>query len=108
MTGAVRGPVQPAAPAGPPLDPQARRLLWRCRRGMKELDLLLAGYARATLADATAPQREEFAALLELPDPVLADCLLGGGMPPDPRFAPLVGRIRELCRSGPGAGISCR
>ena len=33
-----------------PLDAEQGRLAWRCRRGMKELDLLLTGYLQGSLA----------------------------------------------------------
>ena len=74
-------------------DPQSRRLLWRCRRGMKELDILLERFARAYLATATAQQRQTFERLLELPDPLLADYLLGHARPTDATLAALVSRI---------------
>jgi antitoxin CptB len=74
-----------------PSDPELRRLLWRCRRGLKELDLLLERFARGGLP---LPLRGRFALLLELPDPVLADYLLGGLEPAEPEMAQLVGAIR--------------
>jgi hypothetical protein len=40
------------------------------------------------------PLRGRFALLLELPDPVLADYLLGGLEPAEPEMAQLVGVIR--------------
>jgi len=50
------------------LRPCARaRLAWRCRRGMKELDLLLLGWLNGQYPGATAACREQFEALLELP-----------------------------------------
>jgi antitoxin CptB len=69
----------------------AGRMLWRCRRGMKELDVLLERYARGGLA---GTEQVSFEALLELPDPVLAGYLLAGDTPADPRMAQLVARIR--------------
>ena len=78
--------------ASPPATPG--RLLWRCRRGMKELDLLLERFARAHLGRATPGERARFEALLSLPDPVLADYLLGGASPEGPEMAHLVRRIR--------------
>ena len=39
------------------LDAQARRLLWRCRRGMKELDVMLERFAREALAHASPQER---------------------------------------------------
>ena len=75
-------------------DPEAGRLLWRCRRGMKELDLVLERFARATLPKASAAERGVLAELLELPDPVLAQYLLGDAAPGGAQLATLVTRIR--------------
>jgi antitoxin CptB len=71
-----------------------RRLLWHCRRGMKELDVLLERFALEVLPSASAQEREAFAELLELPDPALAGYLLGGEAPPQAHLAGLVRRIR--------------
>ena len=76
------------------LDAQARRLLWRCRRGMKELDLLLERFARKELPHAGPERRRTLAQLLELPDPLLVDYLLGQTIPPEPELAQLVLTIR--------------
>jgi antitoxin CptB len=75
-------------------DPDLRRALWRCRRGMKELDLLLERFARTRLAHSSAAERAQFEELLGLPDPLLADYLLGGLTPVGPGMAHLVTRIR--------------
>jgi antitoxin CptB len=75
------------------LDPEGRRLLWRCRRGMKELDVILDRFARAELPEASAEQRRTFARFLELPDPLLADYLLGYAIPPESELVELVRRI---------------
>jgi antitoxin CptB len=69
-------------------------MLWRCRRGMKELDLLLERFARGQLAAACAAERAEFEALLTLPDPELVAYLLGGVRPASPVREALVARIR--------------
>jgi antitoxin CptB len=76
------------------LDEEARRLLWRCRRGMKELDVLLERYVRSHLPEATGDQRQTLSALLELPDPLLADYLFGHATAAEPRLAGLVAAIR--------------
>jgi succinate dehydrogenase flavin-adding protein (antitoxin of CptAB toxin-antitoxin module) len=57
---------------------------------MKELDVLLGRYARERYASAPAGQRAAFEALLQLPDPQIADYLLGYGTPPDADLADLV------------------
>jgi antitoxin CptB len=81
-----------------PLPPAHRpRLTWRCRRGMRELDLLLAGWLERQFDRATEAQRGQFEALLELPDPQIAGYLLGGERPQAAELAALV----ESIRAGP-------
>ena len=82
---------------GVTLDAEARCLLWRCRRGMKELDVVLERYVGITLPGASGQERGELARLLELPDPELAGYLLGGRLPQDPGLAALIERILAFC-----------
>jgi antitoxin CptB len=89
-------PTDLQATVSPNLDLEARRLLWRCRRGMKELDVLLERFARRELPGSTSEQRDTLARFLELPDPTLVDYLLGQVIPPDPELAHLVQRIAGL------------
>src|ERR1700726_107222 len=81
------------APGGEFLDADARRLLWRCRRGMKELDVLLERFAKGMLPTASHEERRVFERLLQLPDPMLIDSLLGQVIPEDPELARLLQRI---------------
>ena len=77
------------------------RLLWRCRRGMKELDVILERFARQGLTRACAAERRAFERLLGLPDPLLAGYFLGEERPADPELRLLADRIRDLCHSPP-------
>jgi antitoxin CptB len=77
------------------------RLLWRCRRGMKELDVILERFARQGLTQASAAERRAFERLLGLPDPLLAGYFLGEERPADPELRLLADRIRDLCHSPP-------
>jgi antitoxin CptB len=80
---------------------ERRRLAWRCRRGMKELDVLLARFARTGLLRSSTAQRRVLATLLELPDPTLAAYLIGHERPHDPALARLVRRIiRDAAEPG--------
>jgi len=72
---------------------QLGRLLWRCRRGTKELDLLLERYVRREYSRATAAEQGAFAQLLDLPDPLLTDYLLGYATPDQLDVACVVTRI---------------
>lgn len=75
------------------MDREARALLWRCRRGMKELDVLLERYAAVALPRADAHERRLLARLLDCADPQLAGYFWGGQAPPEPEMAALVTRI---------------
>ena len=75
---------------------ELRKLEWRCRRGMKELDILLVRYVRKHLPGASSDERTAFAEFLELPDPDIARYLLAGDVPDDPRHAAL---CRALLRT---------
>jgi antitoxin CptB len=77
-----------------------RRLLWRCRRGMKELDIVLERYVRSHLSQASDQERSVLERLLELPDPVLADYLFGPALSVDPELGRLIAAIRT-----PGAPV---
>jgi antitoxin CptB len=74
-------------------DATRRRLAWRCRRGMQELDILLDRYLREQYESASNEERAAFAALLDLPDPLVARYLLGGVTPPDSALAMLMRRL---------------
>jgi len=69
------------------------RLRWRCRRGMKELDVLLSRWLDRRWPQADLARRRDFERFLEQPDPVLVDWLIGGGRPELPEFARLVDDI---------------
>lgn len=68
-------------------------LRWRCRRGMRELDLLLGDWLDRRWALARERQRESFEWLLAQPDGDLAHWLLGGGRPQRADHASLVDDI---------------
>jgi antitoxin CptB len=70
-------------------------LAWRCRRGIKELDLLLLRWLERYFEAATAEQRAGFAALLELPDPELACYLLGSERPDQAALRAAVAAVRS-------------
>lgn len=73
------------------------RLRWRARRGTRELDRLLGWWLDVRFASADVPCREDFDALLDMPDPQLWDWLTGQA-PPAPRFAAIIDEIRAAHR----------
>jgi antitoxin CptB len=72
------------------------RLAWRCRRGMKELDLVLTRYLHQHWPTAQAAERGTFEQILELPDPTLAAYLMGREIPADPSLLGLLEVLRGI------------
>jgi antitoxin CptB len=66
------------------------KLKWRCRRGMKELDVLLIRYLEQSYEQAPIAEQQTFQALLELPDMELYAYLLGQKTPTDGKLRALV------------------
>ena len=84
----------PGRAADDRIDPAtARRLRWRCRRGLIEVDLLLARFAAQDLAGLSHAEAAGLALLLEQPDSLLLEWLLGRERPP-PELADVIGRVR--------------
>ena len=53
------------------------KLLWRCRRGMKELDVLMQRYVEEKYFQSTDKQKAAFEQLLQMQDPDLYGLILG-------------------------------
>lgn len=62
-------------------------LRWRCRRGKKELDVLLGRFLERHLASLDATQRAALERLLTLEDDDLLDLTLGRAAPADANTA---------------------
>ena len=79
-------------------DPQGevRRLRWKCRRGMQELDVLLLRWLDRHYAAASESERGAFRLLLDTEDDRLWHWFLGHEHAPDADVDALVGRIRSL------------
>ncbi len=70
------------------------RLRWKCRRGMLELDLLLRAFINGGYAQLDAAQRARFDQLLDYPDALLLEWLMGRIRPTDKDVVQLVDKIR--------------
>lgn len=77
------------------IDREYNRLHWQCRRGMRELDLLLQGFLEQCHGSLDAATLEHFETLLDYPDAVLLEWLLGRQIPSDREVAQLVRHIRD-------------
>ncbi len=77
------------------------RLEWRCRRGIRELDLLLLTWLDERFDLTPALEQRVFLELLDLPDDELARLLLGRAASPIPAVNALAEKIRALPLSRP-------
>lgn len=71
------------------------RLAWQCRRGMRELDELLNSFLLQGYRSLDEAAQETFARLLEYPDVVLVELLMGRMSPADKDVACIVQKIRN-------------
>lgn len=72
------------------------RLRWLCRRGMKELDVIMSGYLERHYESASTADQDKFRVLLEMPDPDLYDLLLGRSEATDPELRQIIDVLRNM------------
>jgi antitoxin CptB len=83
-------------PESPALEARRRRLLFRAtHRGTQENDILLGGFIAPRIAAFTEPELDALEALLDLPDPDLADWLTGRRPIPPHADTPMLRRIQD-------------
>ena len=73
---------------------ELNRLRWQCRRGMRELDLMLLRFVEREYPGLDAGASAAFERLLGCPDALLLEWLLGRQIPSDKDVADVVRRIR--------------
>ena len=70
------------------------KLLWRCRRGVKELDVLFTRFVENHYDGLSAREKESFDKLLEIEDPEILGFMLYNDHPSDAGVANIVEKIR--------------
>lgn len=76
------------------LDPRRRRALVRSwRRGTREMDLVLGGFADAEIDRLSDDELDQYEALLEIPDTQLFKWVTGEAAVQPPHDTPLFARI---------------
>jgi antitoxin CptB len=74
------------------------RLRWLCRRGMKELDVIMTRYLEDCYANADEADQQGFNDLLEMPDPDLYSLLLGRQSCSNENAKNVIRSIRTMAR----------
>ena len=76
------------------------RLQWRCRRGIRELDLLLRRFLEQGYERLSHEDKRMFECLLDQNDPDLLAWLMGNSDPPQENTRRLVADIRATVLNG--------
>ena len=77
-------------------NPEIKRLRWRCRRGMRELDQLMLRYLDGRWSMADDRERNRFLQLLDTEDDMLWRWFMGRERPEDEALAQIINIITEL------------
>ncbi len=71
------------------------RLKMRCRRGMKELDVVFGTYLEHYYADADEQEKQRLNELLDMQDPLLFGMVLGLDPVPE-QYENLIQKLRQV------------
>ncbi|HRA56108.1 MAG TPA: succinate dehydrogenase assembly factor 2 [Thermomonas sp.] len=77
-------------------DVELKKLRWRCRRGMRELDQLLDRWLERQWRQSPTAERAVFLRLLDIEDDTLWRWFLGHEVSSDVEIAALVEKIRSI------------
>ena len=74
------------------------RIRWKCRRGMREMDILLTRFVESEFATLDATERAQLERLLECPDQDILTWVTGACEPTETQLSAIVARMRTaLC-----------
>lgn len=83
------------------MSPRRAKLAWRCRRGMRELDLVLTGFLERGFDALSESDKAAFEGLLEHPDQEILAWITGTAAPPDGGLERVVSAIRAAASASP-------
>jgi antitoxin CptB len=83
------------------MDERRKQLRFRAwRRGFRELDLILGGFADAHFQALSGEDLDTFEALLSAPDQDVYAWIVGQAAPPPNYCSPLLARVQDFARGG--------
>lgn len=82
-----------------PASTSTDQLRWRCRRGTREMDLLLLRFLERQYPHLDSREQSLFGALLDETDPDLFAWITGQSEPANPDYLPIIGKINNCSRS---------
>ena len=72
------------------------KLKWRCRRGVKEFDVLFGRFVETEYPNLTDEQKGYFHVLLDEQDPVIMDWLFGRSEPEEQGLKWIIGKLKLI------------
>ena len=75
------------------------QLVWRCRRGVRELDVLFTRFLELEYPSLAKAEQLHFQRLLEVQDPIIMDWLFAKSFAEDDGLQLIIGRLQALSKS---------
>lgn len=75
---------------------QDRKVIYRARRGLKELDIYFDPYVRQHYLTAPEAEKQAFALLIEQEDPDLLDWFMAVSVPEQPELVRIIEKLKNL------------
>ena len=79
---------------------QDRKVIYRSRRGLKELDIYFDPYVRKHFLTAPEAEKQAFARLIDQEDPDLLDWFMAVSEPEDDELKALIIKLKQLLHAG--------
>ena len=76
-----------------------KKLVWRCRRGVRELDVLLTAFLEKQYPSLSQDEKQAFHDFLEIQDPVIMDWLFDKAQPDDNRLRIIVEKLQSTFKT---------
>ena len=73
-----------------------KQLVWRCRRGVRELDVLLDKYLQSDYPKLDSAGKKAFERFLETQDPIIMDWLFGRSISEDSEIMIIMNRLKAI------------
>ena len=72
------------------------QLLWRCRRGVRELDILMTRFVEQFYDQMSEQEQAQFEKLLDVQDPTIMDWIFERETPPDQPMQALIHKLQAV------------
>ncbi len=73
-----------------------KQLVWRCRRGVRELDVLFGRFLNNSYPTLSKAEQADFQRLLEVQDPIIMDWLMGRYSAGDAGLDDIIQKLKTL------------